>query len=564
MPKIDILCQLIDSERRLVDIRLIISIDNTASVSEVSAKLESLSNSPTAMQLWKLCVPRSEVSSEFLSALKFEDDIADKYDPNVAFLLNPMKMIEEVGPWPSDKVHVLVQMAPKDRLGKRKREENEFCHLKKELGLGSPSGIADPKLFSRIVGPGRHIKCNRPYTYETIPIELLDEAFCVFKARLCKSPSRAGILFLSQLALVGCEWYGTELDRKTNLQSVYERHTGLQLLGQQVPGTNFVTDGNLAPLVMPGAIEECKNVTGHALNQAIVYYAQYLCAMDHELSSRILTRFPSILIIDAGSTFAFYGAVWNGTYVQVEPLTPTFDLSTHYMDLKGRHAIASSLDAFKEGVKRIEAHYRELVETKGTDKIDPAMREFPYLRSFEINGKNVTLEYLSRVADTKLVYQAQDCHGNLYAVKFTRSYSTEAHRFLAEHDLAPKLRFSREIVEGSGWIVVVTDWSAGSLFEENVSREEKQTAWLKVKVAVQLLHDGGFVHGDIRGPNIVIIEKGSEVSIHIIDFDWAGKDGDATYPLDINLDVQRPKEVAAGGLITMDDDDVMVSFLDPT
>jgi hypothetical protein len=55
-----------------------------------------------------------------------------------------------------------------------------------------------------------------------------------------------------------------------------------------------------------------------------------------------------------------YGAVWDGMRVRVEPLTPIFDLSTHWRGTKARHAIPSSLDPLMDGVRNIQSHHDEI------------------------------------------------------------------------------------------------------------------------------------------------------------------------------------------------------------
>lgn len=52
----------------------------------------------------------------------------------------------------------------------------------------------------------------------------------------------------------------------------------------------------------------------------------------------------------------FYGAVWDGR-ARVEPLM-TLDLTFHHQYEKDRFAIPSCLDAFKETIDCIQAHYK--------------------------------------------------------------------------------------------------------------------------------------------------------------------------------------------------------------
>jgi len=53
-----------------------------------------------------------------------------------------------------------------------------------------------------------------------------------------------------------------------------------------------------------------------------------------------------------------------------------------------------------------------------------------------------------------------------------------------------------------------------------------------------------------------------DVRIHFVDFDWAGRIGEAEYPNDINrITVRRPEEAEGGKLITVEHDKTVVSYL---
>ena len=82
---------------------------------------------------------------------------------------------------------------------------------------------------------------------------------------------------------------------------------------------------------------------------------------------------------------------------------------------------------------------------------------------------------------------------------------------------------------------------------------------------VETLHEGGFVHGDIRDPNLLIDEASltsNDVAIHLVDFDWAGCIGEVKYPMGTNCKtVRRPAGVKGGEVITEQHDIEMVSYL---
>nr|CAG8435703.1 14843_t:CDS:2 [Entrophospora candida] len=64
--------------------------------------------------------------------------------------------------------------------------------------------------------------------------------------------------------------------------------------------------------------------------------------------------------------------------------------------------------------------------------------------------------------------------------------------------------------------------------------------------SVKLLHSSGFVHGDLRSPNIMI---GNNNQMKFINFDWAGKEGEATYLMLLNTEIGWHNDVIAGGKI---------------
>ncbi|KAI0316708.1 hypothetical protein OF83DRAFT_1059914, partial [Amylostereum chailletii] len=54
-----------------------------------------------------------------------------------------------------------------------------------------------------------------------------------------------------------------------------------------------------------------------------------------------------------------------------------------------------------------------------------------------------------------------------------------------------------------------------------------------IKKATRILHDHGFVFGNLRHPNILVLPE--TLGAMLIDFEWAGKEGQARYPRYINM-----------------------------
>ena len=129
-------------------------------------------------------------------------------------------------------------------------------------------------------------------------------------------------------------------------------------------------------------------------------------------------------------------------------------------------------------------------------------------------------------------------------VKFTRKYGKELHEFCANQNYSPKL-LAYERLPGD-WIGVAMEFvtSACHFFESEFIQECGQR-WLdKMDKMVAAIHGAGYVHGDLRPPNFVVDGK----KLLLIDFDWGGKEGDATFP---DIELQR--------IIRIDRNDTMIT-----
>ena len=263
----------------------------------------------------------------------------------------------------------------------------------------------------------------------------------------------------------------------------------------------------------------------------------------------------------------FYGAIWDGA---CEGRAPNPSLR-----LDDRDAIASSLDAFILAARNLQAHYRAL-DTEARANHAPSdyysclqkARRFPFVTSYESNGQRITFTYDARLDDQKLIFSAiidqDDSDHGQCLVKYTRRYSKEAHECLASHGFAPMLRQCVQV--STGWITVIMDRSKYEvLYGKILSNTEQEKVRRKVNNMVQVLHEEGFVHGDIRDINLLVnVESlaSDDVAVHVVDFDWAGRIGEARYPMGVNTKtVWRPAGVKNGELITTKHDEDMVSYL---
>ena len=86
----------------------------------------------------------------------------------------------------------------------------------------------------------------------------------------------------------------------------------------------------------------------------------------------------------------------------------------------------------------------------------------------------------------------------------------------------------------------------------------------EVRIAIGILHDRGYVHGDLQDCNMMCTKEGGACRILLLDFDCAGRPGEAQYPLGLNQEtVRRPAGVCGRGIIQTEDDNAMVNLLLP-
>jgi hypothetical protein len=154
---------------------------------------------------------------------------------------------------------------------------------------------------------------------------------------------------------------------------------------------------------------------------------------------------------------------------------------------------------------------------------------------YDVDGKDYMVDYESRLAPSfpanalfkGTVRGRGDKAKYDVIIKFTPAYCEDAHRKLAELERAPFLRFCKRM-DSVGMYVVVMDYEDGRHtdipLEDEVHVEQ-------LRAAVETLHDANYVHGDIRGPSVLITAGGLE----LVDFDWCGEEGKARYPADISL-----------------------------
>ncbi|KAE9404992.1 hypothetical protein BT96DRAFT_1015921 [Gymnopus androsaceus JB14] len=129
--------------------------------------------------------------------------------------------------------------------------------------------------------------------------------------------------------------------------------------------------------------------------------------------------------------------------------------------------------------------------------------------------------------------------GDRVIVKFSTRYNSEAHELLAKRDLAPSLYYSQRL-RGGDFILNIMEYVEGEMASNWEGNDEKlpREFFTKIELAITLLHESGYVFGDLQPQNILVVDSSEG---RLVDFDWVARAGEGRYPASIN-----PKSFAHG------------------
>ena len=235
-----------------------------------------------------------------------------------------------------------------------------------------------------------------------------------------------------------------------------------------------------------------------------------------------------------------YGVVWNHSNYCIDPLSSGCSLLFVPDDPAASiRKVAKLLAAIHHAIGGLKEYY--LPSNHGKFKKGPYFIE-------DWNMMKMKKEYW---VDDKCLYEGEYKDKGKVVVKFVYGhYGKDVHSYLADKGVAPKL-YSCDELPGRWYAVVMQKVEDGKVMNmctmEDIHEEMKQT----LKETVVDMHLKGYVHGDLRPQNVLIMPDNS---IRILDFDWAGKVGEVKYPDDINMDCRWHNDVHPGGPIKEEHD----------
>lgn len=250
---------------------------------------------------------------------------------------------------------------------------------------------------------------------------------------------------------------------------------------------------------------------------------------------RNLTCCPTFLIASGGPWITILGAVFTDR-VLVQRLTDFTWLGIDTAIHNSRcPPLANVFFALRRSLAKLKAYYDGV--RPNPDATQGGFRFFPSITTYIENAETVHFQYLgflersNACATLRARTRTEPCKD--IVVKFVDNYGLKAHNILAAKGLAPKLlyhgmpSFEHDVPSYGKYQMVVMEYIEGRTFfiaKDTVDREDIKN---QIREALELLHDNDLVFGDLRPPNVMIT---NENKVKLVDFNWAGEDGQARYP----------------------------------
>ena len=267
---------------------------------------------------------------------------------------------------------------------------------------------------------------------------------------------------------------------------------------------------------------------------------------------------PSLLVEVVGQEIGISGGVWCAGFPCIQPLSDNVPFLLTRLDSRLCLRQARVVMALRVGFGMLCSWYGERERLE-----ENPQAQFPYAREVTIDGQSVTLTYKRFLNDGQgqeagfakpLFVVSRDDNGEEMLVKFcAHGYGIKAHQLLANAGFAPALYGTRLV---GHFMMVVMEMVVGGVQWHGPSHRKDH--WEGLTGAITLLHRNNLVHGDLRAPNLLVTVDG----VLVLDFDWAGRSGEASYPCVLNrVDISWPEDAEVGALITKEHDLSMLRSL---
>jgi len=178
-------------------------------------------------------------------------------------------------------------------------------------------------------------------------------------------------------------------------------------------------------------------------------------------------------------------------------MTPVFPLHFHPSDAGAR----ATGEGFICALRRLPFDLKNYYLTAAFCEQPHLQPQFPFYNKFTDGVTTHRFVYEKQI-DSKRAFIAhlEDDPEDKIFVKFALCYGEDAHKAVYSHGFAPKLRAVERFADG--WVMVIMDDVSPKY--RWMRKPPKNNMYRATKKALALLHQDGYVHGDVRETNIMV------------------------------------------------------------
>ncbi|KAF7368144.1 Proteinkinasesubdomain-containingproteinPKL ccin9 [Mycena sanguinolenta] len=276
---------------------------------------------------------------------------------------------------------------------------------------------------------------------------------------------------------------------------------------------------------------------------------------------RALCCCPTFLIAFAGPWISVLGAVFTDKCIPQRLTDFIWMGNGSVFNSHASRRVARVLYSLTRSLHELRKYYTTLSRAGNSTRFFPSPKAFQPPDSTPVRFEYV--EALQRDASCVTFLCKTEKDNQSIVVKFAESYCYEAHTHLAAKGMAPQLLYCGPIdlspgaPSYGGLEMIVMEYLEGKMVAQVEQHNLPRDFAVQLKNIIDVLHNGGFVFGDLRPPNIMV----SKDKVKLIDFDWAGRIGIAQYPLHLSSRIVWPEGVRPMGKIEKAHDLAMLQAL---
>ena len=363
------------------------------------------------------------------------------------------------------------------------------------------------------------------------------------------SVDRNDCAFALEICQKMCKFYACDYDEKCRVKDF--KDTFETYLGCSVA----VNHKNIDISILPGpcVILKAKREVGatncDSLVEAVSYYIQQVD------KNNLTSPRPCFLIELVGPHLIISGAT-IGKNVLIDRLTRPIWLVVQPMDSSEMVNIARVFKSLKKAIDELKRYYNN----KSTLS---SYNGYPVFTTFRKDEQEYTIKYIKEIKPQVFEGKLQGPRNfeKEVIIKFTERYGKDVHHKLSQYSYAPEL-FYCEKFEETRFFVVVMEKIPCSIDIDDFLKERpefRDQIISKCSKALEIMRQNNYCHGDFRSSNILV---DSDANVKVIDFDWAGIEGETKYPYFMNhVNITWPETATDGANIHIFHDEYWLNKL---